>query len=63
MSAAAIFASQLAKDRIPARAAVPFARRVGRAFHMIGLMLAGAWPETRMIRPRVPAGAVKAPGR
>lgn len=49
--------------RIPARAAVPFTRRVGRAFHMIGLMLAGAWPETRMIRPRGPAGAVKAPGR
>ena len=41
----------------------PFTRRVGRALHMIGLMLAGAWPETRMIRPWVPAGAVKAPGR
>lgn len=39
-------------DRIPACAAVPFTRRVGRAFHMIGLMLAGAWPETRMIRLR-----------
>ncbi|HSW53303.1 MAG TPA: hypothetical protein VLG93_08725 [Sulfuricaulis sp.] len=63
MSAAASFASQFVNDRIPARAAVPFTRRVGRAFRMIGLMLAGAWPETRMIRLRVAAGAVNAPGR
>lgn len=55
MSAAAIFASQFVNDRIPARAATPLSRRVGRAFGMIGLMLAGAWPETRVVRPR-PAG-------
>jgi hypothetical protein len=52
MSAAAIFASQLVNDRSPGRPAAPFTRRTGRAFRMIGLMLAGAWPETRVLRPQ-----------
>jgi hypothetical protein len=51
MSAAAIFASQFVNDR----AAVPLSRRVTSTFGMIALMLAGAWPETRVVRPR-PAG-------
>ncbi|MEW6330703.1 MAG: hypothetical protein AB1560_04495 [Pseudomonadota bacterium] len=62
MSAAAIFASQFVNDRVTARAAVPLSRRVSSAFGMIGLMLAGAWPETRVIHLRVPAGTEGAPG-
>lgn len=63
MSDTGIFASQLASDRAPARGHALFTRNLASTFNMIGLMLAGAWPETRLIRPRLPADAAAAPGR
>lgn len=63
MSDAGIFASQLASDRAPARGHALFTRNLASTFNMIGLMLAGAWPETRLIRPRHPTGTADRTGR
>jgi hypothetical protein len=59
MSATTIFAG----NRMPTRGHASVTRRLASTFNMIGLMLVGAWPETRMIRLRVPAGTEGAPDR